>query len=102
MSTHTKLLHPVTVSTNYYHGLWFNPLPPDSDILSSLGLAAATYLSLYPVVLIFPFLLISYKVASYIGMCSNICGQAGQRSLSSYQLVKTTLQPLAMMLSIGW
>ena len=59
-----KLLQPVTtcISTNYCHGLWFNPLPPDSDSLSSLGLAAATYLSLYPVVLIFPFLLVSYKV----------------------------------------
>ena len=33
-----------------------------SDVLSALGLAFAIYLSLYPVALICPFILVSYKV----------------------------------------
>ena len=39
---------------------------PDSDVLSALGVAIATYLSLYPVVLIFPFLLMSHKVSTTV------------------------------------
>ena len=35
-----------------------------SEILSSLGAVLAAYLSLYPLVLIFPFLLMSYKVCN--------------------------------------
>lgn len=36
--------------------------PAGSNVLSSLGLCMAAYFSFYPIVLIFPFTLISYKV----------------------------------------
>lgn len=43
-------------------------LPLGSEVLSSLGVVVAAYLSLYPIVLIFPFLLTSYKVRIIIHM----------------------------------
>ena len=44
-----------------------------SDILSTLAVAIATYQSLYPVVLIFPFLLMSHKVSSPKLVASHQC-----------------------------
>ena len=44
------------------------PFFAGSEVLSSLGVALAAYLSLYPVVLLLPFTIMSYKV---LGDCND-------------------------------